>query len=40
MEIPAGRFGSPKEIADFVLSLAEGHNYITGQVITIDGGWM
>lgn len=39
-EIPAGRFGSPKEIADFVVALAEGHNYITGQVITIDGGWM
>ena len=39
-EIPAGRFGTPKEIADFVLALAEGHNYITGQVITIDGGWM
>jgi 3-oxoacyl-[acyl-carrier protein] reductase len=39
-EIPTGRFGTPKEIADFVVSLAEGHNYITGQVITIDGGWI
>lgn len=39
-EIPTGRFGSPEEVARFVLSLAEGINYITGQVITIDGGWM
>lgn len=39
-EIPAGRFGSPEEVAQIVLSLAEGHNYITGQILTIDGGWI
>ena len=39
-EIPTGRFASPQEIANFVVSLAEGHNYITGQIITIDGGWI
>jgi len=38
-EIPAGRFGTPKEVADFVLDLSQKHNYLTGQVITLDGGW-
>lgn len=38
-EIPAGRFGTPKEVADLVLDLARGHNYLTGQIITLDGGW-
>ena len=38
-EIPAARFGTPKEVADLVLDLAQKHNYLTGQVITLDGGW-
>lgn len=38
-EIPAGRFGTPKEVADLVLALATGHSYLTGQIITLDGGW-
>ena len=38
-EIPAGRFGTPKEVAELVLTLASGHNYLTGQIITLDGGW-
>ena len=38
-EIPAGRFGTPKEVASLVYSLAEQHNYLTGQIITLDGGW-
>ena len=38
-EIPAGRFGTPKEVADLVLELAAGHNYLTAQIITLDGGW-
>ena len=38
-EIPAGRFGQPEEVAELVLSLATGQNYLTGQVITLDGGW-
>lgn len=38
-EIPAGRFGTPKEVADLVLDLAAGHSYLTGQIITLDGGW-
>lgn len=38
-EIPAGRFGTPDEVASFVLSLAVGNDYLTGQVIALDGGW-
>lgn len=38
-EIPAGRFGTPEEVASLVYSLANEHNYLTGQVITLDGGW-
>lgn len=38
-EIPAGRFGSPEEVAELVYTLASEHNYLTGQIITLDGGW-
>jgi len=38
-EIPAGRFGTPEEVAKAVAFLAgEGASYITGQTIVIDGG--
>ena len=38
-QIPLGRFGKTKEIADIVLFLSsERANYITGQVIRVDGG--
>ncbi|WP_119326212.1 3-oxoacyl-ACP reductase family protein [Companilactobacillus musae] len=36
-QIPLGRFGKPEEIADTISYLIE-NNYITGQVITVDGG--
>lgn len=37
--IPMGRIGSPKDIANIVIFLAsEKANYITGQVINVDGG--
>ena len=39
-EIPAGRFGSPQEIADFVIKLADSPAYLTGQIIGIDGGYI
>lgn len=38
-EIPAGRFGKPEEVAELVYTLASNHNYLTGQIITLDGGW-
>lgn len=38
-EIPAGRFGKPEDVAELVYTLATGNNYLTGQVITLDGGW-
>ncbi len=38
-EIPLQRLGRPEEIAHTVLYLAE-NPYITGQVITVDGGFL
>ena len=38
-EIPAGRFGRPEEVASLVYTLASEHNFLTGQIITLDGGW-
>ena len=38
-EIPAGRFGMPEEAAALALSLVNAPSYLTGQVITLDGGW-
>lgn len=39
-EIPAGRMGTTEEVADLVLHLAESPVYLTGQIITMDGGWI
>ncbi|MFA5125290.1 MAG: SDR family oxidoreductase, partial [Patescibacteria group bacterium] len=37
--VPLGRFGQPQDIAKAVLFLlSEQSNYITGQVIKVDGG--
>ena len=38
-EIPADRLGQPDEVADLAAYLAEAPAYLTGQIITIDGGW-
>lgn len=38
-EIPADRLGTPEEIAYLALQLAQAPAYLTGQIITIDGGW-
>ncbi|MFH0795833.1 MAG: 3-oxoacyl-ACP reductase family protein [Candidatus Omnitrophota bacterium] len=38
--IPLGRPGEPEDIANAVLFLSgEESNYITGHVLTVDGGW-
>lgn len=39
-EIPAGRLCRPEEVAEAVLSLLTAPGYLTGQVITLDGGWL
>lgn len=38
-EIPAGRMGTPGEAAALIYDLAVNHPYLTGQVVTMDGGW-
>ena len=38
-EIPAGRMGTVEEAAEFIASLAKSGTYLTGQVISFDGGW-
>ena len=39
-EIPAGRFGTPEEVASLILQLITSPSYLTGQIIGLDGGWM
>ncbi len=39
-EIPAGRFGTPQEVADFVIQLVNSPAYVTGQIIGLDGGFI
>lgn len=39
-EIPAGRMGTPDEAAAMAALLLEAPYYLTGQVITMDGGWI
>lgn len=39
-EIPSNRFGHPEEVAHLVLQLVDNNNYLTGQIIQLDGGWI
>lgn len=39
-EIPTDRIGHPEEVAQMVVSLLHAPDYLTGQVITLDGGWI
>lgn len=39
-EIPAGRFGTPEEVARLAWDIANGPEYMTGQIIGIDGGYI
>lgn len=39
--IPAGRWGMPQDLSGAALFLASpASNYVTGTVLTVDGGWM
>jgi 2-dehydro-3-deoxy-D-gluconate 5-dehydrogenase len=39
--IPAGRWGKPEDLAGAAVYLASAaSNYVTGTVLTVDGGWM
>ncbi len=38
-EIPADRLGQPSEVAELILQTAQSPAYMTGQIITVDGGW-
>lgn len=39
-EIPAGRYGRPEEVAQLAWQLLSGNDYLTGQIIRLDGGWI
>lgn len=38
-EIPSGRMGSAAETAELIYSITVSTPYLTGQIITLDGGW-
>lgn len=38
-EIPSDRMGTPEDVADLIISLAESGSYLTGQIIGLNGGW-
>ena len=38
--LPVGRFGLVEEVAQAILFFAAAENsYVTGQVLSVDGGW-
>lgn len=39
-EIPYGRMATPEEVATFAMQLLSSPNYLTGQIIRFDGGWI
>ena len=39
-EIPADRMGTVEEVARTVLMLLDAPAYLTGQIITLDGGYL
>ena len=40
LEIPSGRLGVPEDVAHLLLNLCTKNDYLTGQVIKLDGGWI
>ena len=39
-QIPAGRQGTPEDAAVMVKSIINAPSYMTGQIISLDGGWI
>lgn len=39
-EIPAGRFGTPEEVAALIWDISHAPEYMTGQIIGMDGGFI
>lgn len=39
-EIPSCRMGRAEEVGELAYSLATGHEYLTSQIIRLDGGWI
>lgn len=39
-EIPMGRMGTSREAGEFLYRLSQMPEYLTGQIITMDGGWI
>lgn len=39
-EIPSNRLGRAEEVADLVYHLTHKNEYLTGQIIGLDGGWI
>ncbi|MEE3392543.1 MAG: SDR family NAD(P)-dependent oxidoreductase [Lachnospiraceae bacterium] len=39
-DVPAGRMADPKEAGEFIYHIAQAPDYMTGQVIAFDGGWI
>lgn len=38
-EIPFGRMGTVSEAAELIYGIAVSNSYLTGQIVTLDGGW-
>ncbi len=39
-DIPAGRFGKAEEVAELAFYIATCSEYLNGQILTLDGGWI
>lgn len=39
-DIPVGRMGSVREAGELIRMLAKAPDYLTGQILTMDGGWI
>lgn len=39
-EIPSNRLGNAEEVADLVYQISHKNQYLTGQIISLDGGWV